>query len=216
MVQKWSALVGLFAALALLTSLSSCGRDRQLVTITIQPASATFLSPNAGGQIQFTAIGSYIHPPISKDITNEVTWKTNVSQIINLNAGAVTTTGNGCGIANISAGTTRGTGPSGNLIIGYATVTVNDAAVSTCPGGTTTQGAVLVSLSGSGSVASVPGGITCPTTCGALFQLGTTVVLNATPGSGATTVVWGNCTASGNSCSVVVGPTPVTVTAHFQ
>jgi len=214
MTQKWPTLIGVFAAVALL---SSCARDQQLVTITIQPASGTFLSPIAGGEIQFTAIGSYIHPPVTKDITSQVTWNTNIPQLINVSAGVVTTTGTGCGIANISASSTKGTGPSGNLVIGYATVTVNDPTVASCPGGTSTQGSVLVRLSGSGTVVSAPPGINCPaTTCGAQFPVNSSVVLSATLGSGATTVVWGNCTASGLTCTVVVGSSPVVVTAAFQ
>lgn len=214
MTQKWPVLIGVLAAVALL---SSCARDQQLVTITIQPATGTFLSPTAAGEIHFTAIGSYIHPPVTKDITSQVTWKTNIPQLINVTAGVVTTTGTGCGIANISASSTTGTGPSGNLIIAYATVTVNDPTVAACPGGTTTQGSVVVSLSGSGTVVSTPPGITCPGSCGAQFPVGTSVVLNATPGAGATTVVWGSCPAvSTNTCAVVVGPSPVVVTAHFQ
>lgn len=215
MTQKWPILIGVLAAVALL---SSCARDQQLVTITIQPASGTFLSPTAGGEIHFTAIGSYIHPPVTKDITSQVTWKTNIPQLINVGAGVVTTTGAGCGIANISASSTTGTGPSGNLVIAYATVTVNDPTVAACPGGTTTQGSVVVQLSGSGTVASTPAGIDCPAkSCGAQFPVGTSVVLNATPGTGATRVVWGNCPAvSTNTCAVVVGPSPVVVTATFQ
>jgi hypothetical protein len=201
-----------------LLSLASCARDQQLVAITIQPAAATFLGPNAGGQILFTAIGSYIHPPVSKDITSQVTWKTDVPQIINVNGGVVTTTGGGCGIANISASTTMGTGNGRGLAIGYATVTVDDVTISNCPGGSATQGSVVVSLSGSGTVVSTPAGINCPTgACGALFPVGSSVVLNATPGTGATSVAWsGNCTPSGNTCVAVVSTTPAIVTARFQ
>ena len=214
MTQKWPIRIGVLAAVALL---SSCARDQRLVTITIQPASGTFLSPTVGGEIHFTAMGSYIHPPVTKDITSQVTWNTSIPQLINLNAGVVTTTGTGCGIANISASSTTGTGPSGNLIIGYATVTVNDPTVAACPGGTTTQGSLLVRLSGSGTVVSAPPGINCPaTTCGAQFPVNSTVVLNATPGTGATTVVWGNCTPSGLNCTAVIGSSPVVVTAAFQ
>jgi hypothetical protein len=221
MSQKWSALAGLLAVIVvsgLLLSLSSCARDKQLVAITIQPASGTFLSPEATGSIQFTAIGSYIHPPVSSDITNQVTWKSDVPGIVNIIAGTVTTTGSGCGIANISASTTQGTGHSGNLVIGYATVTVNDPTVLSCPGGSVGQGSVLVAVSGNGKVVSVPSGINCPGTCGALFSIGNQVVLNATPGSGATTVLWGGACmgTTGNSCAVLVGIKPVTATATFQ
>jgi hypothetical protein len=220
MSQKWSALIGV-CAIALLAGwlliLGSCAHDKQLIAITIQPAGGTFPSPNTTAPIQFAAIGSYIHPPVSSDITNQVTWQTDVAALVTVTNGAVVPTGKGCGIANISASTTKGTGPSGNLIIGYATVTVDDLTVPTCPGGTTTQSSVTVSLTGSGTVVSVPAGINCPSAvCGALFTVGSSVVLNATLGAGSTSITWGNCTAAGNSCSVVVGSSPTVVTALFQ
>jgi hypothetical protein len=221
MSQKWPAVVGVLGILvlaSLLLSLASCARDQQLVAITIQPAAATFLSPNASGLIQFSAIGSYIHPPVSKDITAEVTWKADIPGLVNVVAGAVTTNGGGCGITNISASTTKGTGNGGGLIIAYATVTVDDVTVVNCPGGSASLGVVQVALSGSGTVVSAPAGINCPTgNCGAQFPIGSPVVLNATPGTGATSVAWtGNCTASGNTCSLVVTSTPSIVTAVFN
>jgi hypothetical protein len=218
MSQKWFAFVGLFAAAALLLSLSSCAREQQLVGITIQPATATFGAPDPNAQIVFTAFGSYLHPPETKDLTGLVTWKTDVPQILTVNGGVASpAVGGGCGIANISASYTKGSSPGGNLITGHATVTINNSLISTCPGGSTTQAAVIVTLTGSGSVVSVPPGINCPTgACGALFTLASTVVLTGTPGTGASSVSWGNCgTTSGTTCSVVVGG-PTTVTAKFQ
>lgn len=219
MRQKLSALVGLFAACVLLASLSSCAREQQLVGITIQPGTATFGAPDPNAQIVFTALGSYIHPPETKDLTSQVTWKSDVPQLLDVNAGVVSpAVGGGCGIVDISASYTKGSSPGGNLIMGYATVTIQNPAIAACPGGSATQGSVIVTLSGAGTVVSVPAGINCPgTACGALFTTGSSVVLTATPGTGATSVTWGNCTAASNStCSVTVAPTPTNVTATFQ
>ena len=168
---------------------------------------ATFATPAPGAQVQFTAIGTYIHPPENKDISSQVTWKTDVSQLITVNGGTVSPTGAGCGVANISASNNTGTGPSGNLVIGYATVTVNDPTNPICPGSGAVE-ALTVTLGGSGNgvVTSSPAGINCPAqSCGAVFKTGTTVTLTATPNGGASFVSWTGCTTmTGNTCSVTL------------
>jgi len=67
----------------------SCAHDRQLVAIAIHPGSATFRTPDPGSQLQFSAIGSFFHPPETKDITAEVTWKKDIPQLITVNGGVV-------------------------------------------------------------------------------------------------------------------------------
>src|SRR4029077_18589844 len=83
MSQKWSALIGVFTIIfsaGLLLSLSSCGHDQELIAITIQPPTETFGAPNVpvsadtGLTVTLRAYGSYIHPPVTKEITNRVTW----------------------------------------------------------------------------------------------------------------------------------------------
>ena len=56
--------------------------------------------------MHFTALGTFIHPPGTRDITNEVTWKADAPQVVNLNGGVVTTNG-ACGITNIYASTNK-------------------------------------------------------------------------------------------------------------
>jgi len=64
------------ATVVLLVGLNSCGHEQQLVSISIQPQTETFgasnipVSASAGATVQLRAIGNYIHPPVSKDITN--------------------------------------------------------------------------------------------------------------------------------------------------
>jgi hypothetical protein len=59
--------------------LFSCARDQQLVTISVIPETEIFgasnipLSADAGLSVQLRA-GRYIHPPVTEDITNQVTW----------------------------------------------------------------------------------------------------------------------------------------------
>jgi len=195
------------------TNFLSCMHDLKLVGITVQPPSATFLTPGTGGEIDFTALGSYIHPPDTRDITGKVTWKTDVPGLISVNGGKVSPRG-GCGGANISASLQD----KGNLVIGYATVTVNDPTDPVCPGGGTeaTLG-VSVNPSDFGTVTSLTGGISCPTQCIAAFPVGSSVGLTATPNGSHGFLNWTGCTQfSGNTCTVTIPVGGANVVATFQ
>jgi hypothetical protein len=139
MSQKWSAVVGafcVFAAASLLLSLSSCGRDQQLTLITVQPVTQTFGAANipvnedAGLSVQPRALGTYIHPPVTKDITNQVTWFSNTPGMVTVNsAGLAAATGESCGGTLISATLTTNSSTgnipsSGAIITGYMTANV--------------------------------------------------------------------------------------------
>jgi hypothetical protein len=107
----------------------SCGHDQQLVSIDVQPSE--FVFEGLGAQGQFTAIGSYIHPPQTKDITAQVIWKIDIANFATITqTGLVTSTrADGCGTGNVTA--THYSNPSnpsaGTVIIGSATVRgVND------------------------------------------------------------------------------------------
>src|SRR5260370_36334949 len=170
------ALVGVGAVL----SLPSCGHDQKLVNLQVQPSGFTFLTPGAGATGQFTAIGSYIHPTATKDVTSQATWAVD-DNVVAISAGLVTTTGN-CGSANVSATMPEGTGGASNIVIGYSFVTVNNPADPTCPGGGTeaTLG-VQVLPTGDVTVTSLTGGITCPTRCISAFPVGASLGRTATP-----------------------------------
>jgi len=131
-------------AILCLVGLPSCGHDQQLVSISIQPATQTFgastipVSEDAGLTVQLRALGSYIHPPVTKDITGQVTWASNTPTIATVNSTALlTATGVDCGNSLISATvTTNNAGAvssSGALVTGYMTATV----VCPTPGGET-------------------------------------------------------------------------------
>jgi Pro-kumamolisin, activation domain/Divergent InlB B-repeat domain len=61
-----------------------------------------------------------------------------------------------------------------------------------------------VNVSGNGAVTSSPAGISCPSTCSAIFNAGTQVTLTATPGGGEIFGGWsGACTGSGG-CTVAM------------
>jgi len=213
--------LGVLVAVGAVLSLPSCGHDQKLVSLTVSPATALYPTPQSG-QVDFSAIGTYIHPPETKDITTQVTWSTDVPELLTLNyqgvAGAVVPNGEGgCGIADIIATAPAGTGGASNIVPGYATVTVNNPAVLTCPGGGT-ETILSVQVTGPGTVISVTGTppIDCPTACISAFPVGATVGLTAEPIGGAT-VTWSSaCTSSsGNNCSVTIPSGGANVLATF-
>ncbi len=205
-----SAVVALVAVNSL-----SCGNGRKLTQIEIHPAAATFLDPSPGPNnvILFTAQGIYLHPSVTRDLTSKVAWKTDTPGLLVVTGGQVSPFGGGaCGVGDISAESVD----RGNLIIGYATATVNDPSNPNCPGGSATKGVVTVALAGPGSVASSPGGITCPSTCGSQFTVGDTIVLSATPSAGHTFGGWTSCPSpSTTSCTITVLKGSVNVSANF-
>jgi hypothetical protein len=68
---------------------------------------------------------------------------------------------------------------------------------------------------GSGSVSSSPGGITCGATCNALFDEGTQVTLTATPAAHSTFTGWSGGGCSGTGTCVVTLNADATVNATF-
>ena len=110
MRKKWSALMGLCVTGFLLANLAACGHEQQLVSITIVPATENFGSAKTpvdldkGLTVQLRALGSYIHPPVTKDITNQVAWSSNTSDMVTVDStGLITAAGTSCGGAIISA-----------------------------------------------------------------------------------------------------------------
>jgi hypothetical protein len=120
-----------------LIGLNSCGHDQQLVSITIQPNHEVFGAPNipvnqdAGLTVQARAIGNFIHPPVSKDITDQAVWNSNTPQIATVDAGTglITATGLACGDALVSATVTTNhsigdVSSNGAIVTGTMTATV--------------------------------------------------------------------------------------------
>lgn len=221
----WSAIALVVVAGALLT-VSSCGHDQQLVSIQIQPSVETFgasnipVSANAGAQVQLRALGTYIHPPVTKDITDQVTWNSNDPQMMTVSStGLLMATGGACGGTLVSATLTTNTSSgglssSGALVTGYMT---GNVVCFTGTGGGSGDPALSVTFSGNGTgtVTSSPPGLTCdsPGPCiTQAFTSGTTVTLTATPTAPSTTASWPTCpSVSGNACTVnLTGDTFVT------
>ena len=202
--------LGVLITVGAVLSLPSCGHDQKLVSVTIQPATFTFLTQV--GTEQFTATGTYIHPPATKDVTSQATWKVD-DGIVHMNAGAASPDPKlGCGGGTISASLPEGTGGAKNIITGYATVTVDNPSDPLCPGGGKLA-TLAVAVVGAGTVTGTPGAISCPGICIDTFNVGASVLLTAN-GNFAN---WKNCPqSSGNVCAVTIPAGGTAVIATFQ
>ncbi|HUA14376.1 MAG TPA: hypothetical protein VMG31_03695 [Verrucomicrobiae bacterium] len=223
-------LFGLMGSGLLLLSLGSCGRSQELVSIQIQPAVETIGATNipvdldAGQQVQLRALGSYIHPPVTKDVTSQATWSSNDTQMFTVDAtGVLTATGNACGSTLVSAtvttnSSTGGISSTGAIVTGYMTATV------VCYQGTGTGAGPALTVTfggtGAGTVASNPAGLSCASSAGACvaqFPTGTVVTLTATPTGSSTFGSWTGCASSPstNPCTVDL-ESNTSVTATFN
>jgi Divergent InlB B-repeat domain len=226
MSAKFVSVVALVGAGCLLLSLASCGRDQQLVSIAIQPAVETLgatttpVSANQGAQVQLRALGTYIHPPVTKDITNQATWASNTPQMFTVDsAGLLTATGDACGGTLISATvntntSSGGISSSGAIVTGY--MTANVICFTGTGGG---SGNPLLSLTflgnGTGTVVSSPLGFSCanPGPCSTqAFVAGTPITLTATANPGSTFGSWNSTCpnpTTTNVCSFTVSANAV-------
>lgn len=228
MKRKWLgrsvSIIGLVGAAVWLSSLSSCARGQKLVSISIVPSSFTYGSAAAVGAIQtpipLTAYGTFIHPPQTKDITDSVTWASDVTPVAEVDSTGHLTAGTSCGGANISATYYLDNGnTSGPLVVGFMLVTVDGPASLGCtPAGTPPILAVNFAGTGTGTVVSSPPGIDCsaPNSCSSPFVAGSTVTLTGTPTGTSSSVTWNGCSSAvGETCTVIL-ENNVTVTVTFQ
>jgi len=218
--------LGVLVAVGAALSLPSCGHSQKLVSLEIQPGTFTFLDPYSPPPAtnvmeQYMAIGTYIHPPATMDVTAQATWKIDDGVVTMSTPGLFTAAPGYCGGGNISASVPEGTGGASNIMIAYATVTVNNPEVSTCPGGNT-EGTLSVQIlpNGGGMVSSSTYGINCPSvTCiAAVVPVGALVALTATPTPGYSFVNWSEaCTpTTAPTCTVTIPVGGVGVVATFQ
>ncbi len=222
MNRKWLSMVALVAAAGVLLGLNSCGHDQRLVSIQIQPtvynvgATNIPVPDDAGIQTQLRALGTYIHPPVTKDITNEVAWSSNTVQMFTVTSGGLlTATGQLCGGTLVSATANTNTSDggissSGAIVTGYTTANV---ICFTGTGGGGGGGGLALTLTfgglGAGTVSSSPVGLSCASSagvCAGLFPANTVVTLTATPTGASSFGGWSNCStpASTNPCMVTV------------
>jgi len=126
MVRKWLKLVLVCCAAI---TVPGCGHEQQLVSIEVTPTTETFgaanvpVSSDAGLNVQLRALGTYIHPPVTKDITTQVTWASNTPSVATVDStGLLTAAGVDCGGSIISA-TVQTNKSAGNLSSSGAIVT---------------------------------------------------------------------------------------------
>lgn len=165
--------------------------------------------------MQLRALGTFIHPPAVKDVTDQVSWSSNTPDLATVSStGVLSATGLGCGEAIISATVLRNTTDggltsTGALVTGTMTASVvcfNGPMITLDFGGT-----------GTGSVSSSPVGLGCTQSCSAQFTSGSNLILTATPNAGSTFAGWAGCTSvAGTICSIQDLTTNITVTAIFD
>ncbi len=228
MNRKMFSIAALMIVAITLLSLSSCGNKSELVAIGIQPGVETFgasdipVSDNAGSSVQLRALGSYIHPPVTHDITAQVTWASNTPDIATVNsAGLLTAAGIACGSALISATVTTnnsagGISSSGAIVTGYMTASV----VCFTGNGSGPTLSVTFPSSGTGTVTSSPPGLSCTTAanpCIGTFTSGTPVTVTAAPNG--TFGGWGGCDSvdgTGLICTINSLTSDRSLTATFN
>lgn len=208
-----------FASMLGFIGLTSCGHEQQLTSISIQPKTEDFgaanvpVSADAGLNVQLRALGSYIHPPVTKDITGQVIWNSNTPDMVTVSpTGVLTATGLACGNALVSAtvATNKSSGnlsSSGAIVTGYMTANV----ICFSGGGPTLT--VTFAGTGSGTVSSSPSGLSCANSCSGSFASGSVITLTATP-NGSAFGGWSGCdSVSGQACTVTLNSNrAVTVT----
>jgi hypothetical protein len=218
MIRRLVVVVVLITLATFLVSLSSCGRDQQLESISVQPSSETFgasnipVIANAGSQVQLRALGNYIHPPVTKDITSKVTWNSNTPQMMTVDSsGLLTVTGLACGATLVSAtvntnSSDGGISSSGAIVTGYMT---GNVVCFTSSGGGSGNPVLTLAFqgNGSGTVSSSPLGLSCsnPGPCATqAFTVGTPVTLTATPAGTSSFASWSGCDSLGttNPCTL--------------
>jgi endoglucanase len=202
-----------------------------LQSITVEPGTETIGATNipvpsdAGQKVQLRALGNYLHPPVTKDITNQVTWASSDTQMFTVNStGLLTATGLSCGSTLVAAtlqtnSDGSGVSSSGAIVTGNMTANVV-CFTSTGSGGGAAEPTLTVDFqgSGSGTVTSSTSGFSCASTavsCIDSFPSGTTVTLTATPVAPSTFGGWsGACT--GTSTCVLLLQSDTIVTAAFN
>ncbi len=218
MKAKWISILGLSVMAAALCDLSSCAHSQELVSITVTPGSETVGASNIpvnldfGASVQLRAVGNYIHPTVSKDLTGVVTWSSNDTQMFTVSStGLLTATGTACGGTIVSA-TYQTNSSAGGISSSGAIVTGDMQANVVCytgSGGGNGNPLLAVQFQNAnpGSVTSSPAGLgTCesPGPCATQgFLTNTIVTLTATPAGTSSTATWFGCpSTSGNVCTV--------------
>lgn len=217
MNRKWFSIIALIAVATFFLSLSSCGFNQHLASINIPFSGGTFGAVDPNLYFNFVAIGTYVHPPATKDITDQVTWVSDNPQVATVSSTGVVSPNIGCGLANIYA--TFYDSPN-DVMSNEVPVTVDGPASSGCtPAGA--QPILTVDFGGNGT-GSVTGAISCssPSSCSESVTAGSTLTLTASATGGSTFGGWSGCSqtsgTNGVICTVLGIQNDTTVTATFN
>lgn len=126
---KW---LGLIAICAAAFPVAGCSSGQQLLSISVTPATVVFGGADPALFAQLTATGTYRHPPATKDITNQVIWSSSIPQVAVVSSTGKVSPSTNCGVSNITAALTTNS-PTGNVVSGTMSVTVNGPASEGCP-----------------------------------------------------------------------------------
>jgi len=113
-----------------------CGHPTEMVSLTVSPISAGVVGVGVNGQIQFKALGQFIHPAETRDVTNQVSWSSAIQDVVAVNQQGLATSGAACGVSTITATASQPLiGPigPGAIITGTASFTVANPANTSCP-----------------------------------------------------------------------------------
>lgn len=132
MNRKWLSVIPIITAATFLLSLPSCAHNQDLVSIQVTPDPVVF--QGVGARVQFTALGTYIHPPETKDITSQVQWRIDISFLATIDSSGVATATGVCGAGNaIATVYSDPSNPSsGSAIVGMAAISGIDQGTAAC------------------------------------------------------------------------------------
>jgi hypothetical protein len=128
MSHKWSGLVAILAV----ALLPSCGSNQRLLSINITPAAIVFGAADPALFAQLTASGVYEHPPATKDLTSQVTWASSVTLVAQVTSAGKVNPSTNCGVSTVTASLMTND-PTGNVITGTMSVTVDGPVAQNCP-----------------------------------------------------------------------------------
>ncbi len=214
MSRKWFSIIALIATATWLLNMSGCGFNQHLTSIQISPSSGTFGAADPSIFFNFTALGTYIHPPATKDITNQVTWSSDNPQVVQITSAGVASPNLNCGIANITASFND---PPNDVVSNTSTITVDGPASLGCtPAGP--QPILTISFAGLGTGTVTGSGISCssPSACSDQLTTGASVTLTASPTGTSSFSNWSGCSSTSGAVCTVIVENNVTVTATFN
>jgi len=94
--RRFGLVLGVLLIVASTAMVTGCGAKRQLVSIRVTPDNLTITGE--GLIVNYRAIGSYINPVETRDITSQVAWASTAPQIISIDPNTgVAVSGFGCG-----------------------------------------------------------------------------------------------------------------------